>query len=132
MCESNMSFTCDDYTTINTTNDGAEYPKGCLTLALDKEELIKLVNIYKDYPTTTPDTFTEKKIYESGSGKFSRAEEIVAHAKSLGVKKIGITGCAGQLAETRQFINHLKGEGIESYCVICKIGTAHEYITGLP
>ena len=128
MCDSNVSFTCDDCTTLTNSTGSVEFPEGCLTLALDREELNKIIDIYKDSPITTPYPAVATENIQSDSGTFSYAVEIVAHARSLGANKIGITSCAALLKETRQFISYLRGQGFESYCVICKTGT----VIGIP
>jgi uncharacterized metal-binding protein len=123
MCESNVSFTCDSCTTITNSLGSVEYPEGCLTMALDREELNKIIHIYTDSSIATPSPTAAEEFSESGSGTFRHANEIVQHARNLGAKKIGITSCAAFLKETRHLITYLKGQGFESYCVICKTGT---------
>ncbi len=123
MCESTISFTCGECTALTGFTNNVEAPDGCLKLALDREELLRLIDIYKDYSSTTFSDVTESKSIGSVIGTFSSAEEIVSYARNIGAKKIGITSCSGFLKETREFILHLERHHLESYCVICNIGT---------
>ena len=123
MCESTISFTCGECTALTGFTNNVENPDGCLKLALDREELLRLIDIYKDYSSTTFSDVTESKSIGSVIGTFSSAEEIVSYARNIGAKKIGITSCSGFLKETREFILHLERHHLESYCVICNIGT---------
>ena len=133
MCESSVSFTCGDCTTLNRATYSAEYPDSCLTLAVDREELQKIIRIYQEAPVAAPYSATAADSAPSSSAKFKHAEEIGAYAKTLGAQKIGVISCSGLAKETRHFISYLKEEGIASYCVICKVGAvAKEGEIGLP
>jgi len=132
MCESTISFTCGDCRTLNCSKQNSAYPEECLTLAVDAEELKKIIHIYKDDPVDAAYSLAAAEIVKSGYGKLNRAEEIAAFAKNLGAKKIGITSCVGLVKEARQFISYLKSQGIESYCVICKVGAVDKSEIGLP
>jgi len=50
-------------------------------------------------------------------------EEIIAFAKRIGAKKIGIATCIGLMNEAKIFAKILKAKGLESYSVICKVGS---------
>jgi len=56
-------------------------------------------------------------------GKLTRVEEIIAFAKRIGAKKIGIATCIGLMNEAKIFAKILKAKGLESYSVICKVGS---------
>jgi uncharacterized metal-binding protein len=132
MCESSISFTCDDCTTLNCSKQNSVYPEACLTLAVDNEELQKIIRIYKEDPIDASYSLAAAEIVKTGYGKLNRAEEIVAFARNLGAKKIGISSCVGLVKEARQFVSYLKTQGIDSFSVICKVGAVDKAEIGLP
>ncbi len=132
MCESSISFTCGDCTTLNCSKQNSEYPEACLTLAVDSEELQKIIRIYKEDPIDAAYSLAAAEIVKSGYGTLNRAEEVVAFARNLGAKKVGIASCVGLVKETRQFISYLKSQDLESFCVLCKVGAVDKSEIGLP
>lgn len=132
MCESSIIFTCGDCTTLNCSKQNSEYPEACLTLAVDNDELQKIIKIYKDDPVDASYSLAAAELVKSGYGTLSRVEEVAAFAKNLGAKKIGIASCVGLVKETRQFISYLKTQGLDSYCVLCKVGAVDKGDIGLP
>jgi uncharacterized metal-binding protein len=132
MCESSISFTCGDCTTLNCSKQNSVYPEACLTLAVDSEELQKIIRIYKEDPIDASFSLAAAELVKTGYGKLNRAEEVVAFAKNLGAKKIGIASCVGLVKEARQFISYAKSQGLESYSVLCKVGAVDKGEIGLP
>lgn len=65
-------------------------------------------------------------------GKLTRVEEIIAFAKRIGAKKLGIATCIGLMDETRVFSRVLAAKGLESYSVICKVGSLDKTEIGVP
>jgi uncharacterized metal-binding protein len=65
-------------------------------------------------------------------GKLTRVEEIIAFAKAIGAKKIGIAACVGLAAEARTFAKIMEVKGLESYGVICKVGSIDKTEIGIP
>lgn len=59
-------------------------------------------------------------------------EEIIAFAKRIGAKKIGIATCVGLMSEARIFAKILKAKGLESYGIICKVGAVDKTQVGVP
>jgi uncharacterized metal-binding protein len=132
MCESSVSFTCGDCTTLNCSKQNSEYPEECLTLAVDSEELQKIIRIYQEDPIDSSFSLAAAELVKTGYGKLNRAEEVVAFAKNLGAKKIGIASCVGLVKEARQFIKYATSQGLESYSVLCKVGAVDKAEIGLP
>ena len=132
MCESAIAFTCGDCTTLNCSKQNSEYPEACLTLAVDNDDLKEIIRIYKDDPIDSSYSLAAAELVKSGYGTLSRVEEVAAFAKNLGAKKVGIASCVGLVKETSQFISYLKSQGLESYCVLCKVGAVDKAEIGLP
>ncbi|QDR79250.1 DUF1847 domain-containing protein [Sporomusa termitida] len=65
-------------------------------------------------------------------GKLTRVEEIIAFAKRIGAKKIGIATCIGLIDETRVFVRVLAAKGLDSYSVLCKVGSIDKTEIGVP
>lgn len=65
-------------------------------------------------------------------GKLTRVEEIIAFAKRIGASKIGIATCIGLIEETRTFTRVLTAKGLDSYSVLCKVGSLDKTEIGVP
>ena len=85
----------------------------------ESEELKKL---YQTDPFVSKLSNAAAEIEGTYYGKLTRAEEIIAFARRIGAKKIGIAACMGLIAEAKIFVRILKAHELESYCAICKVG----------
>lgn len=65
-------------------------------------------------------------------GKLTRVEEIIAVAKKIGAKKIGIASCIGLINETKIFAKILEAKGLESFTALCKAGSVDKTQIGVP
>ncbi|MDR3221232.1 MAG: DUF1847 domain-containing protein, partial [Candidatus Accumulibacter sp.] len=64
--------------------------------------------------------------------KISRVEEIVAFAKRIDAKRIGIASCFGLIEESKIFAKVLRAAGLEPYTVLCKVGSVDKASIGIP
>ncbi|ASQ90508.1 hypothetical protein CHL67_05855 [Prosthecochloris sp. GSB1] len=65
-------------------------------------------------------------------GKLTRVEEVLAFARRIGARRIGLATCVGLIEETRMFSRILKNNGFEPYAALCKIGSVDKGETGIP
>ncbi len=64
--------------------------------------------------------------------KYTRVEEIMAFAKKIGAKKIGIATCVGLLNESRALTKILRNHGFEVFGIACKAGVQPKTSVGIP
>jgi uncharacterized metal-binding protein len=64
--------------------------------------------------------------------KISRVEEIVAFARRIEAKRIGIASCLGLIEETKVFVKVLRLAGMEAYTALCKVGSVDKTEIGVP
>lgn len=64
--------------------------------------------------------------------KISRVEEVVAFAKRIDARRIGIASCLGLIEETKIFAKILRAAGLEPYTVLCKVGSIDKSDIGIP
>jgi uncharacterized metal-binding protein len=113
-------LSCTACGVLNCYRKEKSFPEFCLTTKSikNKEELLEL---YKDGQTAAI-ARTAAEIEGLYYGKLTRVEEIVAFAKRLGAKKIGIATCIGLVKEARIFQDILEVKGLQGYAVLCKVG----------
>lgn len=126
------SFDCGDCSSFNCYRQPATFPKFCLTEAEQKAEIEEINRIYREDEEVSRISNAAADIEGTFYGKLTRVEEIAAFARRIGAKKIGIATCIGLINETKLFIKFLKAQGIESYSVICKVGSVDKTEVGIP
>ncbi len=65
-------------------------------------------------------------------GKLTRVEEILAFARRIDARRIGIATCIGLIEETRVFTRILQAKGFEWHGVLCKVGSVDKTAIGIP
>lgn len=129
-------FSCSNCHQLNCYRRDKHFPDFCLSttsrgggdIAANIEEVKAL------YITEGPDrrmAVAAAEIEGLYYGKLTRVEEIIAFAKRLGAKKIGIATCIGLIEETRIFSKILAAKGLESYTAICKVGSIDKTEIGI-
>ena len=110
---------------------GNPLPEHCQTAQLSQSEIDEVNQLYlKDEEINkifVAATETEITAY----GKLTRVEEIVAFAKRIGAKKIGLAACAGLMRESQIFAKVLEHNGFDVYGVTCKIGAVDKHRIGI-
>jgi len=101
--------TCSDCGLLSCYRQDKNFPSFCLTQASDPAQLAEVVESYR------------------GDG-----EEIIAFANRIGARRIGIATCVGLIEETRLFVKVLEAHGLESYAVLCKVGSVDKTEIGIP
>ena len=123
---------CSDCGTLNCSKLTSTFPKGCLTVGLDPEELKEVVDIYLNDPLVARISCSAAEVEGTYYGKLTRVEEVAAFARRAGIKKIGLASCVGLASEARTFARFLKSQGFEPFSVLCKVGGVDKSATGIP
>ena len=117
-----LCLTCTDCTTASCSKGDGRYPEFCLTTHLTDKEIEKIVDLYNNDEAVRKIAIAGAEIEAEFYEKYTRVEEIMAFARKIGAKKIGIATCSGLMNESRIFAKILKVHGFEVYGVACKIG----------
>jgi uncharacterized metal-binding protein len=123
---------CSACGSLNCYRQGGEYPGFCLTTSTTPEESEEIKELYRSDPQVSKMALAAADIEGTYYGKLTRVEEIVAYASRIGAKKIGIATCIGLMNETKTFVRFLDAKGLESYSVICKVGSVDKTEIGIP
>lgn len=122
---------CSECGLLNCYRREKEFPSFCLTGAADPKLKDKTLSRYKGRGTDARVARIAAEVEGTYYGKLTRVEEIIAFANRLGAKRIGIATCIGLIQETRIFVKILKAHGLESYTVLCKVGSTDKTEIGI-
>lgn len=125
-------LSCSDCGVLNCFRQKSKFPSFCLTSQADNALINECVSLYKGEGQTATFARAAAEIEGIYYGKLTRVEEIIAFAKRIGAHKIGIATCVGLINETKIFTDILKAKGLESYSVICKVGSIDKTQIGIP
>jgi uncharacterized metal-binding protein len=104
--------------------------EGFCPMRIHEEALAKAREKYND-PTTRKFSQTAAKIEAAGYCEWSRLEETIEFARSLGVHKIGIAFCLGLRREAAVLARIYSENGFEVSSVGCKCGSIPKEEIGL-
>ena len=122
---------CTDCGVVNCGKRNSKYPDFCLTAKLSEDEIAKVVKLYTDEKENRKIAIASAEVEGEFYGKYTRVEEIMAVARRIGAKKIGIATCAGLIEESRIFARILKLNGFDVYGAACKVGSVDKVTIGL-
>lgn len=108
------------------------YPSFCLTTQTSVQQIEEINELYRKDELVAKLARGAAEVEGIYYGKLTRVEEIIAFAKSINAKKIGIATCVGLMEETKTFVKILNAKGLESYTVICKVGSVDKTEVGIP
>ncbi len=129
--DNTKNISCSACGVLNCYRRDKSFPEFCLTSGAGEaaEEALALYNSDGlDAAMARAAATIEGKYY----GRLTRVEEIIAFAKEIGAKKIGIATCIGLINEAKIFAKILAAKGLEGYCVICKVGSVDKTEIGVP
>ncbi len=126
------NLSCSDCGVLNCYRKEKSFPEFCLTTQTPDAEIEKVNELYRKDELVAKISRAAAEIEGTYYGKLTRVEEIVAFAKRIGAKKIGIATCIGLMSEAKTFAKILKAKGLESYSVICKVGSTDKTEVGIP
>ncbi len=132
MVKHNENPSCTACGSFNCYRQAAEYPGFCLTAAITPEEAEEVKEVYRRDHEVSKMALAAAEIEGTYYGKLTRVEEIAAFARRIGAKKIGVATCIGLMDEAKTFIRFLDAQGLESFSVICKVGSVDKTEIGIP
>ena len=132
MKDEKQEKTCLSCGIPNCYRKDGEFPRFCLTERVDRGELKKVVDLYRDGSSVSRVALAAAEIEGKYYGKLTRVEEIIAFAKTIGARKIGVAACVGLSAEARTFARILEAKGLQPYGVVCKVGSVDKGEIGIP
>ena len=128
----NSLLNCVECGVRNCYHKETDYPDVCPTTA---EETREIISVSKKIYLNSPE---DKKIMLCAAENeglhhddYTRVEEIVYFAKTMGFKKIGIATCTGLVRESRVFCEILRKKGLSPYSVVCKVGSVEKSELGV-
>lgn len=131
MSDDRKNFSCSDCGVLNCYRQERNFPEFCLTTAVSEREIERVNELYRNDHFVSKIAHAAAYIEGTYYGKLTRVEEIIAFAKRIGAKKIGVATCIGLMSEAKIFVQVLKAKGLESYCVICKVGSIDKTEVGI-
>ncbi len=132
MSHQDKKLSCTDCGTPNCYRKKGTYPPFCLTTNTNNEEFEAANKLYRSDEFVSKFSLAAAEIEGSYYGKLTRVEEIIVFAKKIGAKKIGIATCVGLINEAKIFAKIVRAKGLESYAVICKVGSTDKTEVGVP
>ena len=123
-------LSCIDCVTCNCNNHKSMYPDFCLTTNLDEEMLAEVMELYKEDENHMI-TVASAEVESEGYLRMTRVEEIMAFARKIGAKKLGIATCVGLIRESRTLASILRANGFEVYGAACKVGSVPKSEVGI-
>jgi len=130
--ENNKDFCCSDCGRHSCHLGEKDFPLTCIGKKIDKAEMESIKELYKTDPLVSKLSYSAAEVEGTYYGKLTRVEEIIAFARRIGAKKIGIAACISLNFEARIFVKILKAHGLKSYCAICKVGSIDKTEVGIP
>ena len=124
-------MSCIDCGVKNCDKMNRSYPDFCLTTHMDEGVLADAMACYEDETNHKIMVAAAEVEYEHYC-KYTRVEEIMAFAKKIGAKKIGIATCVGLLNESRVLTKILRNHGFEVFGIACKAGVQPKTSVGIP
>jgi len=125
-------LSCGDCRQLNCYRHDKAYPKFCLTEALDPQLRAEMVEVYRGDELDGKMARAAAEIEGTYYGKLTRVEETLVFARKIGAKKIGIATCIGLIEESRTFAKFLQMGGMDTYVVLCKVGSIDKCDIGIP
>lgn len=123
---------CSECGQLHCYRRNKKFPDFCLTEALAPDALSQSVDAYQGDSIDARVARAAAEVEGLHYGKASRVEEVVAFAKRIGAKRIGIATCLGLIEETKVFVKVLRAASFEPYTALCKVGSVDKGEIGIP
>lgn len=124
-------LSCIDCAVTNCNLQDKQYPDFCLTTHMDSEVLNEAMELYEE-DENRRSMIAAGEIEHDYYCQYTRIEEIMAYAKKMGMKKLGIATCVGLIQESRKLASILRYNGFEVYGIACKAGVQKKVGVGIP
>jgi len=123
---------CADCGFLNCYRREKRFPEFCPGEGMEKTEREALVDSYNADGEDARAARAAAEVEGLYYGRLTRVEEVLAFARRIGARRIGLATCVGLIEETRIFSRILKNNGFEPYAALCKIGSVDKCETGIP
>jgi uncharacterized metal-binding protein len=124
--------TCTDCFALNCYRLDKKAPNFCLTDGAGATQVDSTKRLYAGKGSDGKVARAAAEIEGRYYGKLTRVEEIVAFARRIGARRIGIATCIGLVEEARTFTKVLEAKGFEWHSVLCKVGSVDKTAIGIP
>lgn len=108
---------------------GNELPEHCQTAQLPQSEIDEINDIYNNDEEINKIFVASTETEITSYGILTRVEEIMAFARRIEAKKIGIAACAGLMRESQTFARILEKNGFVRSLDVCYEHRTPCYIT---
>ena len=126
------NLSCSECGQLHCYRHNKKFPDYCLTEATDQDQIEATRKTYRGDSLDARVAHAAAEVEGLYYCKISRVEEIVAFAKRIDAKRIGIASCLGLIEETKIFTKVLRAAGLEPYTVLCKVGSVDKTEIGIP
>ena len=132
IAEQSNNSGCAACTTRNCYRKDSSFPSFCPTMEIAEDDINTTLNIYRSEDIDARLARAAAEVEGEFYGRLTRVEEIIAFARRLKAKRIGVATCVGLLEESRVFVKVLTSYGLIVKAVCCKIGGVDKLDIGLP
>ena len=126
------AHTCTDCFALNCYRRDKKTPNFCLTDEAGASEIESTTALYAGDTSDGNIARAAAEIEGRYYGKLTRVEEIVAFARRINARRIGIATCIGLVEEARVFTRVLEAKGFAWHSVLCKVGSVDKTAIGIP
>jgi len=123
---------CTDCFALNCYRRDKKFPNFCLTGEAGSAEIDRTARRYRGRGIDAKMARAAAEVEGQYYGKLTRVEEVLAFARRIGAKRIGIATCIGLVQESRVFARVLEAKGFEWHSVLCKVGSVDKTRIGIP
>lgn len=124
-------LSCVDCAVTNCNLQDKQYPDFCLTTHMDETVLAEAMKLYEE-DENRRSMIAAGEVEHDHYLQYTRVEEIMAYARKMGFKKLGIATCVGFIHESRILAKILRYNGFEVYGIACKAGVQKKVDVGIP
>lgn len=124
-------LSCVDCAVINCNLQDSQYPDFCMTTHMNEAVLEEAMKLYEE-DENRRSMIAAGEVEHDFYLKYTRVEEIMAYARKMGMKKLGIATCVGLIKESRTLASILRYNGFEVYGIACKAGVQKKMDVGIP
>ena len=124
-------LSCVDCGVTNCNHQDKQYPEFCVTTHMDEKVLAEAMELYNE-DENRRSMIAAGEVEHDHYCQYTRIEEIMAYARKMGMKKIGIATCVGLINESRTLASILRHNGFEVYGIACKAGVQKKTDVGIP
>ena len=125
------TLSCIDCAVTNCNREDKSYPDFCLTTHMNEEVLQDAMSCYEEEENKRSMIAAAEVEFEHYCA-YTRVEEIMAYARRMGMKKLGIATCVGLIRESQTLATILRAHDFEVYGVACKVGVQKKQSVGIP